>query len=161
VWARLPPQALDLPFAPASVGDARRRLSVDTAAAGVGEAARADVLVVLSELLGNALRHARPLDGNTVRVMWRILPDEVEVAIVDGGAPTSPRADRPPFAALSGRGLGIVDALCESWGVEGSGTPHPLVWGVVRRGTLPRHAPQEQDHDRPVPEQQVGPGRAD
>jgi anti-sigma regulatory factor (Ser/Thr protein kinase) len=143
------------------VGDARRRLAADTAAAGVETPARGDALVVLSELLGNALRHARPLDGNTVRVMWRVLPDEVEVAVADGGAPTAPRADRPPFAALSGRGLGIVDALCESWGVEGVGTPYQLVWGVVPRGTLPLHAPQEQDHERSARGQQVERGRAD
>jgi anti-sigma regulatory factor (Ser/Thr protein kinase) len=130
---------VDLPFEPASVREARRLLASDAAAAGVQEPERADALVVVSELVGNALRHARPLENGMVRVMWRLLPDEVEVAVADGGAPTAPRADRPPFAALSGRGLGIVDALSETWGVEGAGTHHQLVWAVVPRGTLRRH----------------------
>jgi anti-sigma regulatory factor (Ser/Thr protein kinase) len=130
---------VDLPFEPASVREARRLLASDAASAGVQEPERADALVVVSELVGNALRHARALENGMVRVMWRILPDEVEVAVADGGAPTAPRADRPPFAALSGRGLGIVDALSETWGVEGAGTDHQLVWAVVPRGTLRRH----------------------
>jgi anti-sigma regulatory factor (Ser/Thr protein kinase) len=130
---------VDLPFTPLSVRAARQMLAADAADAGVQEADCADVLVVLSELVGNALRHARALDGGTVRVMWRVLPEEVEVAVADGGAPTAPRADRPPFAALSGRGLGIVDALSETWGVEGAGSEYQLVWAVVARGTLRRH----------------------
>ncbi len=131
--------SVDLPFVPASVRAARQLLAADAASAGVHEPERADALVVVSELVGNALRHARPLDGGTVRVMWRVLPEEVEVAVADGGSPTAPRADRPPFAALSGRGLGIVDALSETWGVEGAGTDYQLVWAVVHRGTLRRH----------------------
>jgi anti-sigma regulatory factor (Ser/Thr protein kinase) len=127
------------PFAPASVRRARQSLAHDLAAAQVAGRERDDALLVLSELVANALRHARPLEGGCVRVDWRITPDEVEVAVADGGSSTVPRADSPPFAAMSGRGLSIVDQLCDSWGVEGPGTDHQLVWAAVRRGTLPRH----------------------
>lgn len=124
-------QSVTLPFDLASVGVARRRMGRELRAAGLPEAVRADVLVVLSELLGNAVRHARPLDGGCVEVLWRLHDDEIELAVVDGGATTRPRAERPPFAALSGRGLGIVDALTGSWGVEGAGSTRQLVWAVV------------------------------
>ena len=123
----------EFPLEAASVAAVRRTLAADLLAAQVGQADSADVLVVLSELLGNSVRHARPLNGGSFRVMWRIRPREVEVAVADGGAVTQPRAERPPFAALSGRGLGIVDALAESWGVEGAGTTSQLVWAVVLR----------------------------
>ena len=133
-------RTVDLPFTLLSVREARRRMAEDLSALGVEDPGRGDALVVLSELLGNALRHARPLRDGSVRAMWRVRPDEVEIAVADGGAfSTSPRADRPPFAALSGRGLGIVDALCDSWGVEGAGSSDQLVWAVVPRATLPRH----------------------
>ena len=126
-------RSVQYPFDPSSVSAARRGVAVDLLAAKVGEPERGDVLIVLSELLSNSVRHARPLEGGLVRVLWRVRPHEVEVAVADGGAVTQPRAERPPFAALSGRGLGIVDAIAESWGVEGAGTRHQLVWAVVTR----------------------------
>ena len=43
--------------------------------------------------------------------------------------PTGRRSRRCPAA-----GLGIVDALSETWGVEGAGTDHQLVWAVVPAG---------------------------
>ena len=70
-----------------------------------------------------------------MRVMWRVLPEEVEVAVADGGSPTAPRADRPPFAALSGRGSASSTPSSETWGVEGAGTDYQLVWAVVHRLT--------------------------
>jgi anti-sigma regulatory factor (Ser/Thr protein kinase) len=126
-------QSVEYPLAPSSVSAARRNVATDLLAAQVGEPDRGDVLIVLSELLGNSVRHARPLESGQVRVLWRVRPYEVEVAVADGGAVTRPRAERPPFAALSGRGLGIVDTIAESWGVEGAGTRNQLVWAVVAR----------------------------
>jgi anti-sigma regulatory factor (Ser/Thr protein kinase) len=138
-WTRQPTSSCTLPFDVTSVAVGRRRLDADMVAAAVEPEVRADVLVVLSELVGNSLRHARPLEEGSVRAMWRIHADEIEVAVADGGAATLPRADRPPFAAVSGRGLGIVDALAESWGVEGAGSRSQLVWAVVSRDSLARH----------------------
>ncbi len=132
-WARPTTRSVELPFVLSSVREARRAVSQELAEAKVTDSERGDVLVVLSELLGNSVRHARPLENGRVRVLWRVNDVEVEVAVADGGALTLPRAERPPFAALSGRGLGIVDALAESWGVEGAGTNNQLVWAVVPR----------------------------
>ena len=133
LWTRPTTRSVEFPFVLSSVREARRTLAQDLGAAKVLDPVRSDVLVVLSELLGNSVRHARPLDNGLVRILWRVRPDEVEVAVADGGALTKPRAERPPFAALSGRGLGIVDALAASWGVEGAGTHNQLVWAVVDR----------------------------
>jgi anti-sigma regulatory factor (Ser/Thr protein kinase) len=134
-WAEPSTREVELPFALSSVREARRAVAVELAAADVQDPERADVLVVVSELLGNSVRHARPLENGRVRVLCRVRGDEIEVAVVDGGAQTLPRAERPPFAALSGRGLGIVDALSETWGVEGAGTHDQLVWAVIQRTT--------------------------
>lgn len=136
-WSRPTTRSVELPFVLSSVREARRTVSQELAAAEVADPERGDILVVLSELLGNSVRHARPLENGRVRVLWRVRADEVEVAVADGGALTQPKAERPPFAALSGRGLGIVDALADSWGVEGAGTHNQLVWAVVPRLGLP------------------------
>ena len=34
----------------------------------------ADVIAVLAELVGNAVRHAEPLPGGVIRVAWRLRP---------------------------------------------------------------------------------------
>jgi anti-sigma regulatory factor (Ser/Thr protein kinase) len=110
--------ALMLPFEVASARRARRRLGADLRLAGVSPDAAHDALVVLSELVGNALRHARPLRAGTLRVRWTRRRDDLEVAVTDGGGPTYPRNLDLPASALGGRGLAIVDELSETWGVR-------------------------------------------
>jgi anti-sigma regulatory factor (Ser/Thr protein kinase) len=119
-----------LPHAPSSVGVARRRLSSELLAHGVRAGVVDDASVIVSELLSNALRHARPLPSGQIRVSWVRNGDEVEVAVSDGGAMTEPRRSQPTLSSLGGRGLGIVEALAECWGVrheEGCTT----VWAVL------------------------------
>src|ERR1700680_1647663 len=99
---------LELPYTPSSVGVARRRLLGDLTDANVHEATACDAGLVLSELISNALRHATPLPGATVRVAWRLNGDCVEIAVSDGGGPTVPKVNEPGSSAIGGRGLGIV-----------------------------------------------------
>lgn len=109
--------ALMLPYIASSVGAARRRLFGDLTEAGVDEATAGDVGLVLSELISNALRHAKPLPGSFIRVAWALNHDCVEVAVSDGGGPTVPRINKPAANAIGGRGLSIVDRLSLRWGV--------------------------------------------
>jgi len=111
--------ALLLPFTPSSVGVARRRLIRDLSEAGVYEGAACDAGLVISELISNALRHASPLPGSAVKVSWTLLQDSVEIAVSDGGGPTSPAVNEPTNWAVGGRGLGIVSRLSLRWGVRG------------------------------------------
>lgn len=120
-----------LPHAPASVSVARRHLSRELLAWGVTETVVDDAAVIVSELLSNALRHARALPGaGQVKVAWIRHGDEVEVAVTDGGAATEPRKGQPALSSLGGRGLAIVETLSQSWGVrrEGEGS---TVWASL------------------------------
>lgn len=118
-----------LPYAPASVAAARWQLAADLRDAGITESAIGDAALVISELLSNALRHARPLPDATVRVSWALADGWLEVAVEDGGAATRPRATHPSLSSLGGRGLAIVDHLSTNWGVETNrGT---TVWAVL------------------------------
>ncbi|MBA9002313.1 MULTISPECIES: ATP-binding protein [Thermomonospora] len=126
-----------LPHAPSSVAVARKRLCSELLASGVRSGVVDDAAVIISELLSNALRHARPLPSGQVRVSWIRTGDAIEVAVSDGGAMTEPRRGRPTLSSLGGRGLGIVEALAEHWGVRHE-PGCTTVWAVLN---APRNAP--------------------
>jgi anti-sigma regulatory factor (Ser/Thr protein kinase) len=109
--------ALLLPYTASSVGVARRRLIGDLTEAGVYEGTACDAGLVISELISNALRHATPLPGQTVKVAWHLRQDSVEVCVSDGGGQTMPMVNQPSNWSVGGRGLGIVDRLSLRWGV--------------------------------------------
>ncbi|MCW6003002.1 ATP-binding protein [Micromonospora sp. CPCC 205371] len=96
----------------------------------------ADAVAVLAELVGNAVLHADPLPGGVIRVAWRLRPgggDEtpvLQVRVTDGGALAPPCIRTVPVDAIDGRGLGIVAALSDRWGVERDGLGQS-VWADV------------------------------
>lgn len=99
----------------------------------------ADVTAVLAELVGNAVRHARPLPGEVIRVAWRLRPgtdrDTVGLRVTDGGGDTSPRIRLVGPAATDGRGLYIVAALADGWGVDRDGLGQS-VWAELSAAAL-------------------------
>jgi anti-sigma regulatory factor (Ser/Thr protein kinase) len=120
-----------LPCAPASVAVARRSITADLLAAGVFEPAVGHAALVMSELLSNAILHARPLPGRCLEVAWIVHARSVEIAVTDGGGPTRPHAAHASLSSLGGRGLGIVEYLSRHWGVRADG-PGTTVWAVVQ-----------------------------
>jgi anti-sigma regulatory factor (Ser/Thr protein kinase) len=119
-----------LPCIPSSVALARGRIATELREAGLHPAAVSDAALVTSELLSNAILHARPLPEACIRVSWLLTATTVEVIVSDGGSATRPRASRPSLSSIGGRGLGIVEHLCTSWGVRADerGT---TVWAVL------------------------------
>lgn len=112
---------LTLPFEAASVPRARRRLSDELAAHAVPDERREDALLIVSELVGNALRHARPQPDGNLAVSWIWRPDELEIRVADGGGSTRPRTQHPSLSSIGGRGLEIVSGLAKRWGTEDGG----------------------------------------
>src|SRR5579859_4587387 len=119
-----------LPWAPSSVATARWQLAADLREAGLVAATIGDAALVLSELLSNAIRHARPLPGAQVQVAWSLCDGSLTVSVRDGGGPTRPHAGHPSPSALGGRGLAIVECLASTWGVQDS-TGGVTVWAVL------------------------------
>jgi anti-sigma regulatory factor (Ser/Thr protein kinase) len=85
----------------------------------------ADAVAVIAELVGNAIRHAQALPGDVIRVAWRVRTNGtlhlLEVRVTDGGAGAEPRQRDVGVDSIDGRGLAIVSALADSWGVERDG----------------------------------------
>lgn len=120
-----------LPHSPVSAAIARQRLCSLLAAQSVSPDVLDDVALVVSELVGNAVRHAKGLPAGGLHVDWEIRPGVVEVAVTDGGGSTVPRARNAGPDAQGGRGLAIVDALADDWGTRQQGGVL-TVWAAIK-----------------------------
>ncbi len=126
----LDPVALVLPFAASSASIARKQLKQWLVELGQPTDVIEDSRLVVSELVGNAVRHARPLADGTVIVAWNRGDTGLDIAVTDGGAPTEPHAVAAASSDLAGRGLTIVQELSSRWWLETSrsrSTVHALV----------------------------------
>jgi len=129
-------RAVAVAHRPGAVPVARRTITADVSSRVDADLAH-EVSVVASELLGNALRHARPDDSGRVLLRWQVRGEVVDVEVTDGGSPQEVRPQRPGPMATSGRGLRIVRALAHEWGVvedeEGRRTVWAALGGPTRR----------------------------
>lgn len=109
-----------LPFAASSVSVARARLKEWLRDNGGSSEAVEDARVVISELVANCVRHARPLSDGNLLVTWVVVPRGIELSVTDGGGGTRPRAVPASSSALAGRGMAIVSTLALDWWTERS-----------------------------------------
>ena len=113
-----PPVTLVVPHTALSAARARGALAADLRRRGLPAPLIEDAVLVLSEILSNALRHARPLpDSDAVQLCWSVGSSGIEIEVSDGGSPTRPRTVDARRSATGGRGLDIVEALSVDWGV--------------------------------------------
>ncbi|MCW2873974.1 MAG: putative regulatory protein [Streptomyces oryziradicis] len=143
------------------VAEARRRLRKELSTQGIADPVIDDAVLIVSELLSNSCRHARPLpkdrDGSGrydvedsaeggdeeadggIRAVWRIDPNGLlAIEVTDGGGPTRPSPASPSLTARGGRGLGIVRSLALHWGVRDDQSGEVTVWALLP--TRARHA---------------------
>lgn len=132
--------SMAVPHGPAGVGAARRRMREQLRHNGLSDTVVDDAILILSELLSNACRHGRPLgrsdigDGD-VRAAWRVdKAGRLTVEVTDGGGPTRPVPSTPSVTARGGRGLNIISALAQDWGVRDSASGEVTVWVLVTEG---------------------------
>jgi serine/threonine-protein kinase RsbW len=114
------PMALTLPFNAESAAVARQELVEWMHSLTARDDASDDARLVVSELVGNAIRHARPLADGTMHVAWVAGPTGLDIAVSDGGALTTPEKVDAGVSDLAGRGLAIVETLAARWWVESS-----------------------------------------
>jgi anti-sigma regulatory factor (Ser/Thr protein kinase) len=109
---------LDLPAAPQSAGAARRFATAALAEWRLAALAD-DVDLVISELITNALLHARGdrrvAAGAGIRLDLEYDGKAVTCRVADGSA-LPPTPEQAGDTAESGRGLLLVDALSAAWG---------------------------------------------
>jgi anti-sigma regulatory factor (Ser/Thr protein kinase) len=121
-----------VPFTASSVRSARTNVTVTLRRYGITQRIIDDARVVVSELLGNALRHARPIQGCGLVLTLEVDDESVRLSVADGGSATLPTLLHPPQLAPEGRGLTIVRTLTREWGVR-EGEDGNTVFGVLAR----------------------------
>ncbi len=122
---------------PASAATVRHSLTYDLKRHGYSDALADDAALLASELVTNAVRHAHALPSGHLAVTWQVDADGVTMQVTDGGGQGRPELRHVSFDDTSGRGLAIVAALADDWGID----EHPggsTVWARLGRS---QHSP--------------------
>jgi len=113
---------------------------------------RDDIILVLSEMTANALRHTCPGPGRWHVAAGLLQPRRgsgILCAVTDPG-PGEPRPRPAGELGESGRGLQVIGALSDQWGYTPPGPAGKVVWAVLspavsglpRRERQPRAIPR-------------------
>jgi anti-sigma regulatory factor (Ser/Thr protein kinase) len=114
------------PARPSSIREARS--FTERALAGTDPETLESIVLMVSELATNAVRHA----GSEFRVDIGSEDGAVRVVVADRGVGV-PVMRAPTHEEPTGRGLRIIDRLSDAWGTA-DGTTGTEVWFVVRVG---------------------------
>jgi len=107
--------------------------------------ARDDIALLVTELVGNSLRHAGLGPDEGIRVRIARQRGSVRVEVTDPGPGFSPGRDRPGRSQTSGRGIYLVEQVADRWGVERTG--ETCVWFELWIGeSRTRHRLRAPDH---------------
>ncbi len=131
-------RAVSMPFRPQSVFDVRH-LIIDDLAPQLDRVVVEEAAIIASELLSNALRHARPLEDRRLLIRWQVRGGVLDIEVTDGGSPYVVRPLRPAVLATYGRGLRIVRSLAHEWGVFEDADGRRTVWACLGGPSRRRH----------------------
>jgi anti-sigma regulatory factor (Ser/Thr protein kinase) len=121
--------ALELPAEPHSAKVARDAVAGLDGHLG---AVFGDVVLVISELVTNSVRHAGLDASEPVQLSVRVEGEKVRVAVRDPGPGFTPPPAPSDPAHIGGWGLVLVEQLAERWGVDHDGQAN-VVWCELRR----------------------------
>ena len=109
-----------VPFAASSVSEARNNLRGWLTSHGLGSDQVDVAVLVMSELLSNAVLHSRPTAEGTLKVRSALEGPDLEISVSDGGGGDGPQLQHVPPSATRGRGIALVDSFSKAWWCESS-----------------------------------------
>ncbi|KOV24347.1 hypothetical protein ADK58_20660 [Streptomyces sp. XY152] len=86
---------------------------------------------VIAELAANAATHGR-VAGRDFRLTFYVVADTLRIEVTDTRGERLPELQPPSPEAESGRGLLLVEALADRWGVSEGRFPRKTVWAELR-----------------------------
>ncbi|TLS40598.1 ATP-binding protein [Streptomyces montanus] len=126
-----------LPRHARSVGRARALLREQATAWKLPDEMAETAVLLLSELMTNAYRHAKVSPGHEIRTRCVLDAGRLRVSVADAND-TLPALREATPADDSGRGLPLVATLADEWGAERrAGGIGKTVWFTLRSGVQP------------------------
>jgi serine/threonine-protein kinase RsbW len=123
-------EAFDLAARASSVAEARHRTLAWLFRYPVGQQAAESAVLIVSELVTNAIVHS---GSDIVRCVLRLGSGLLRIEVTDQGVGVAEPAVRMPADDdVSGRGLLLVSAVSEEWGVSPAVPGGRTVWATVR-----------------------------
>lgn len=121
-------QSIELDSDPEAPSRVRHAVTAVLDGWGCDPDTREDLLLVVSELVTNAIVHgAAPIVVTMVQE-----PERIRVEVTDGATESSPHSNpRPPTDAENGRGLSVVTRLAVAWGWRASPGRGKTVWAEL------------------------------
>ncbi|MRJ99936.1 hypothetical protein GEV26_00560 [Aeromicrobium yanjiei] len=107
-----------LPFVMSTPGIARTRLAAFLTVHGASSDTIDDALIVISEMIANAVCHGVPTEDGTIEISWSINGDLLELSVHDAGRGASLKPVDFDEDSLSGRGLSIINRVADRWWVD-------------------------------------------
>ena len=104
------------------------RAAVASWLSDISSATRDAIMLVVSELVTNAVTHAR----SSCRIRLSLNVATLRIDVLDAGAGT-PEPQPPSETEEHGRGLYMVDAVTTAWGLEDVPGQGKLVWAELAR----------------------------
>nr|WP_078962600.1 ATP-binding protein [Streptomyces sp. TP-A0875] len=87
--------------------------------------------LLVAELANNAAAHGR-VPGRDFRLVLHVVGDTLRIEVTDTRGEALPGPRTPAPGAESGRGLLLVEALADRWGVTEGRFPRKTVWAELR-----------------------------
>ena len=117
------PQELDVTLQPNLSAPERARNSIDDVKGRISDEVLDDVKLLVNELVTNSVKFA---GEGKIELRLAASDEAVRVEVHDQGPGFAPSQAEPSLSDTSGRGLFLVDALADRWGVTLDGTT--CVW---------------------------------
>ncbi|MEU2620546.1 ATP-binding protein [Streptomyces sp. NPDC007157] len=85
---------------------------------------------IVAELAANAATHGR-VSGRDFGLTLYVVGDTLRIEVTDTRGDHTPHTQLPAPDAESGRGLVLVEALADKWGVAPGLSPRKTVWAEI------------------------------
>lgn len=107
-----------LPFVASTPGIARTKLAAFLTVNRASNEVIDDALIVISEMIANAVSHGVPTSDGTIEISWAINGTLLELSVYDAGKGASLKPIDFDEDSLSGRGLSIINRVADRWWVD-------------------------------------------